>query len=259
MAGGLRGRGLLPRPGHYSQNLSTPPKKIHGAANGVSGSLRGCPQEQGPILGSLGSWGFFWAWRGIRGPHRVPQQPLPDPQQVRRLLQLWPRRPFPAACPKWVSLDKTNKTWYFKTVPEDWTRLKTCLWGHDTALLAVICGLDPRERALSWSQRRPAACMSELRTAALISPRTVACLREPRPAAWASSSPRTWLWSCEWRRWYPCGRRTRCNPAELLRFNSGLGRDYEQRLPCRGTHRNKQKLKKTENKTVKMVRRLLPV
>ncbi len=39
MAGGLRGRG------HYSRDPSTPPpKKIHGAAYGVSG-------KQGPILG----------------------------------------------------------------------------------------------------------------------------------------------------------------------------------------------------------------
>ncbi len=34
MAGGLRGRGLVPRPSHYSQNPSTPPKKIHGADTG---------------------------------------------------------------------------------------------------------------------------------------------------------------------------------------------------------------------------------
>ncbi len=28
MAGGLHGRGLVPRPGHSSRNPSTPPKKI---------------------------------------------------------------------------------------------------------------------------------------------------------------------------------------------------------------------------------------
>ncbi len=29
-----RGRGLVPRPSHYSRDLCTPPKKIHGAAQG---------------------------------------------------------------------------------------------------------------------------------------------------------------------------------------------------------------------------------
>ncbi len=42
------------RPSHYSRNSTTPPpkkKKIHGAAYGVSGALRGYPQEQGALLG----------------------------------------------------------------------------------------------------------------------------------------------------------------------------------------------------------------
>ncbi len=34
MAGGLRGRGLVLRPGHSSRNPSTPPKNFHGAARG---------------------------------------------------------------------------------------------------------------------------------------------------------------------------------------------------------------------------------
>ncbi len=34
IAGGLRGRGLVPRPGHSSRNPSTPQKKFHGAARG---------------------------------------------------------------------------------------------------------------------------------------------------------------------------------------------------------------------------------
>ncbi len=32
------------------------------------------PQEPEALLGWLGSWGFLWAWRRVRGPHRVPQQ-----------------------------------------------------------------------------------------------------------------------------------------------------------------------------------------
>ncbi len=42
------------RPSHYSRNSTTPPpkkKKNHGAAYGVSGALRGYPQEQGALLG----------------------------------------------------------------------------------------------------------------------------------------------------------------------------------------------------------------
>ncbi len=54
-----------PRPGHYSRDLSTPPKKIHGAANGVSGVLRGCPQEQGALTGQA------WKLRLLRGMTRL--------------------------------------------------------------------------------------------------------------------------------------------------------------------------------------------
>ncbi len=39
------------------------------------------PQEPEALLGWLGSWGFLWAWRGVRGPYRVPQQPLPYQRQ----------------------------------------------------------------------------------------------------------------------------------------------------------------------------------
>ncbi len=39
MAGGLRGRGLVPRPGHSSRNPSTPPPKISMGQLGVSGAL----------------------------------------------------------------------------------------------------------------------------------------------------------------------------------------------------------------------------
>ncbi len=65
MAGGLRGHGLVPRPGHYSRDLSIPQKKIHGAANGVSGVLRGCPQEQGALTGQA------WKLRLLRGMTRL--------------------------------------------------------------------------------------------------------------------------------------------------------------------------------------------
>ncbi len=30
------------------------------------------PQEPEALLGWLGSWGFLWAWRRVRGPHRAP-------------------------------------------------------------------------------------------------------------------------------------------------------------------------------------------
>ncbi len=50
------------------------------------------PQEPEALLGWLGSWGFLWAWQGVRGPHRVPQQPLPYQRQGGRRLE-WPPRP----------------------------------------------------------------------------------------------------------------------------------------------------------------------
>ncbi len=40
-------------------------------------------------------------------------------------------------------MDMTDTTRYFKTVLEDWTRLKKHVsMGHGTALLAVICELE---------------------------------------------------------------------------------------------------------------------
>ncbi len=52
MAGGSYGRGLVPLgPATTAGTLQLSPKKIHGAAYGVSGALRGYPQEQGPSLG----------------------------------------------------------------------------------------------------------------------------------------------------------------------------------------------------------------
>ncbi len=91
----FHGHGLLPRPGHSSRNPSTPPKISLGKLGGIrsppgldrqdsTGQPSGArqtgqdiPQEQEALLGELGSWGFLWAWRWVRGPHRVPQQPLP--------------------------------------------------------------------------------------------------------------------------------------------------------------------------------------
>ncbi len=100
-----------PRPGPYSRNPFYPPKKI---SLGKSGGIRSppgldtqnstwqdsrarqtgqdIPQEPEALLGWLGSWGFLWAWRRVRGPHRVPQQPLPFPRQGGRRLE-WPPWP----------------------------------------------------------------------------------------------------------------------------------------------------------------------
>ncbi len=84
-----------PRPGYYSRNPSTPPQKksmgqLRGIRSppGLNKQEQDSPQEQGtgrPSWAKLGSWGFLWAWWGIRGPHRVPQQPLPLPRQERQV------------------------------------------------------------------------------------------------------------------------------------------------------------------------------
>ncbi len=88
-----------------------------------------------------------------------------------------------------------------------------------------ICGLDPREHALGWSQWRTAGLPHELQTG-LGELRTAACLGEPRTAD---------------------SRRSRRTPTPKL---SGLGRDYERRVPCRGTDTQEQtktfKSKKTK-------------
>ncbi len=52
MAVGPCGRGLVPLgPATTARTLLPPQKKIHGAAYGVSGALRGYPQEQGALTG----------------------------------------------------------------------------------------------------------------------------------------------------------------------------------------------------------------
>ncbi len=68
------------------------------------------PQEPEALLGWLGSWGFLWAWHDIRGPHRVPQQPLPPPRQGGRRLE-WPQQEEPPAPDEspW-----TRPTWWLK-------------------------------------------------------------------------------------------------------------------------------------------------
>ncbi len=57
------------------------------------------PQEPEALLGWLGGWGFFWAWPGVRGPHRVPQRPPPLQQQGGRRLEWppWPQHEVPPA------------------------------------------------------------------------------------------------------------------------------------------------------------------
>ncbi len=52
-----------------------------------------------PSWAKLGSWGFLWAWRGGRGPYRVPQQPLPSQRQGGMRLEWppWPQQEEPPA------------------------------------------------------------------------------------------------------------------------------------------------------------------
>ncbi len=114
-----------------------------------------------------------------------------------------------------LSMDKTDKTRYIKTVPEESTRQKNMSLGTWHGTPGWICELDPREHALGWSQRRTAGLPHELQ-AGLGELRTVACLGEPRTADL---------------------RRSRRTPTPKL---SGLGQDYEQRVPCRGTDTQEQ-------------------
>ncbi len=88
-----------PRPGHHSRSSTTPPPKKIKKSMGQLGGIRSPPglntqdrtahrarqngqdspshRNRKPSLARLGSWGFFLDWRGVRGPHRGPQQPLP--------------------------------------------------------------------------------------------------------------------------------------------------------------------------------------
>ncbi len=149
MAGHFRGPGLGPLgPAPTAGTLSTPPpKKFPWGIKGVSGALRGwtdtetgqdtleqdSPQEQEALLGWLGGWDFFWAWLGVRGPHRVPQRPPPFQRQGGRRLE-WPPWPQQEEPPAPDESPRTRQG-YLK-----------CSCGHNktnTALLAV-CGQDPR-------------------------------------------------------------------------------------------------------------------
>ncbi len=155
------------------------------------------------------------------------------------------------------------------------TRLKTALLARTreldprdlgTALLAETGELDPLEHVLGWSQRRPAGLPHELhvglpherqaglgepRTAASISLRT-AGLGEPRTLALLY--PRTGGLDGPWTvadlrdSWPADSRRSRRTPTPNI---SGLGRDDERRLPCRGTNKQEQikTFKNEQNKT----------
>ncbi len=108
-----------------------------GQPSGARQTGQDIPQEPGTLLGWLGSWGFLWAWQGVRGPHRVPQQPLPLLRQGGRRLE-WPPRPQQEEPP---APDESPRT------RQDKVLFKMFLWAQqdtNTALLAVTCGLDPR-------------------------------------------------------------------------------------------------------------------
>ncbi len=160
MAGGLHGRGLVPRPGHSSRNPSTPPKKFPGVVRGYqepsgakqtgqyktgqdsppgpdrqdrtrhptgTGSPPGRARKLRLLLGMTRSQG------PSQGPSATASTSATGGQAAGMTSAATTRG---AACPRRVSADKTDKT-----------RLK-CSCGHNkttnTALLAVTCGLDPR-------------------------------------------------------------------------------------------------------------------
>ncbi len=79
-----------------------------------------CPSARPLQPGTLGSWGFFWAWH--QGPSQGPSATASTTRG--------------AACPRRVSVDKTRQD-----------LIKMFLWAQqdtNTALLAVTCGLDPQ-------------------------------------------------------------------------------------------------------------------
>ncbi len=155
MAGGPCGRGLGPLgPAPTAGTLSIPPQISLGKSGGIRSppgldtqnstwqdsrarqTGQDSPQEPEALLGWLGGWGFFWAWPGVRGPHRVPQRPPPFQRQGGRRLEWppWPQQEEPPASDEspWTRQDMT---WFFKMF----------LWAQQnrhTALLAVTCGLS---------------------------------------------------------------------------------------------------------------------
>ncbi len=180
--------------------LYYPPKKIPGQLRGIRSppglnkQKQDSPQKQEALVGlSSEAEASFWAWRDVRGPHRVTQQPPPLP----RLGMASAATTRGAACPRRVSMDMTDKTRLIKTVPVGTTRLKMALLAGTreldprdlgTALLAETGELDPLERVLGLSQQRPAGLPHELQ-AGLGEPRMAARRSEPRTVALIS--PRT--------------------------------------------------------------------
>ncbi len=172
MADGLRGpRPRPPRPGPYSQNPSTPPQNFHGEVRGYQEPTRAKqtgqyktrqdrppgPDRQDTTTGKPSRSRQTRHPTGTRSPPglarrlRLPlgmirsQGPSQGPSatastsatrgQAARMASMATTRG--AACPRWVSMDKTRQD---KVV-------KMFLWARQnrhTALLAVTCGLDPR-------------------------------------------------------------------------------------------------------------------
>ncbi len=114
--------------GHYKTRQERPP--------GPDRQDRTAHRNRKPSRAIFGSWGFLWAWR-VRGPHRVPQQPLSSLRQGRQVAGMASAATKQgAACTRRVSMNKTDMMIkMFLWAQHD---LKTCLWGHGTALLAVM-------------------------------------------------------------------------------------------------------------------------
>ncbi len=155
MADGLRGPWpRSPRPGPYSRNPFTPPKKIPWGSQGVSGapsparhteqyrtSLQGQTDRTGQPTGSGSPPGLARRLRLLLGMTRS-QRPSQGPSatastsmtrgQVARMASMATTRG--AACPRRVSMDMTRQD-----------LIKMFLWAQQnrhTALLAVTCGLS---------------------------------------------------------------------------------------------------------------------
>ncbi len=98
-----------------------PPQKIHGAANGVSGVLRGCSQEQGALTGQSSEAKVSSGHDEESGALTGSLQPPPYQQQADKSPWTRPAR-------------------QGKTVPEDTTRLKTALLdGYQVQVQVFIC------------------------------------------------------------------------------------------------------------------------
>ncbi len=113
MAGCLRGLGLGPLGlAPTAGTLSTPPppppnfpgvfrgyQEPSGAKQTGQDRDRTTHRNRKPSWAKLGSGGFLWAWRGVRGPYRVAQQPLPSQRQGGRRLEWppWPQQEEPPA------------------------------------------------------------------------------------------------------------------------------------------------------------------